>query len=170
MRLGLRLLAHRWARTSALALVAAAIGVGCAGSVEDRLTEVRALQDAGQFNESIEPLRQILARDPELGEANYLLGVALVQTGQASLAVWPLEKAAGTQDHAVPAGLLLASTFLTLDAYDDAIRVASKVLESKPDNLNALRIRTQAKLGNNQRTLALEDAVRLRQRTTSRLR
>jgi len=163
MRLGLRLLAHRWARTSALALVAAAIGVGCAGSVEDRLTEVRALQDAGQFNESIEPLRQILARDPELGEANYLLGVALVQTGQASLAVWPLEKAAGTQDHAVPAGLLLASTFLTLDAYDDAIRVASKVLESKPDNLNALRIRTQAKLGNNQRTLALEDAVRLRQ-------
>src|SRR5262249_18455012 len=135
----------------------------CAGSVEDRLTEVRALQDAGQFNESIDPLRQLLARDPELAEANYLLGVALVQTGQPSLAVWPLEKAAASPDHAVPAGLLLASTFLSLDSFPDSIRIANNVLETKPDNVNALRIRAQAKLGDNKREEALQDTTRLRE-------
>ena len=163
MRLELRVLARRAARAGALAWVAAVIGFGCAGSIEDRLTEVRALQDAGQFNESIEPLRQLLARDPDLAEANYLLGVALVQTGQPSLAVWPLEKAAASPDHAMPAGLLLASTFLNLDAYGDAIRISNKVLEAKPDNVNALRIRAQAKLGDNKREEALQDTTRLRQ-------
>ena len=165
MRLGLRVLARQSARAGALVALAAvaAIGFGCAGSVEDRLTEVRALQDAGQFNESIEPLRQLLARDPELAEANYLLGVALVQTGQPSLAVWPLEKAAASPDHAVPAGLLLASTFLSLDSFPDSIRIANKVLETKPDNVNALRIRAQAKLGDNKREEALQDTTRLRE-------
>lgn len=145
----------------ALSLGVAAALAGCAGSTEDRLAEVKALQDAGQFSESIEPIRELLAREPDQAEANYLLGVALVQTGQPSLAVWPLEKAIAAPDHVVPAGLLLATTFLQLESYDDAIRVVDKVLEADPNRTAALRVRAQALLGANRREEALVDARRL---------
>jgi tetratricopeptide (TPR) repeat protein len=138
-----------------------ALALACAGSVEDRIAEVRALQDAGQFNESIEPLRQLLAKHPDQPDANYLLGVALVETGQPSLAVWPLEKAFASPDHVVPAGLMLASTFLNLEAYDDAVRIASKVLEADPKRSAALRVRAQALLAANKRQEAVVDAKQL---------
>ena len=76
---------------SGLAVVAFCIG--CGGDVESRMAEVRALQDVGQFSGSIEELREILTVSPDLPEANYRLGLALVQTGEASRAVWPLQKA-----------------------------------------------------------------------------
>jgi tetratricopeptide (TPR) repeat protein len=147
----------------ATSLAAALLFAGCAGTVEDRLAEVRALQDAGQFSESVEPLRQLLAKNPDQPEANYLLGVALVQTGQPSLAVWPLEKASNDASQAVPAGLLLASTFLSLQSHEDAIRIATQVIEKDPNRPAALRIRAQALLGANDRERAIEDTKRLRE-------
>lgn len=143
--------------------VASFLVVACASSVEDRLAEVRQLQDAGQFSESIEPLRELLAKNPDLGEANYLLGVALVQTGQMSLAVWPLEKASSDPSQALTAGLLLASTYLGLQAHEDAVRVATKVIEQDPDRVAALKVRAQALLGANRREDALLDTRRLRE-------
>jgi tetratricopeptide (TPR) repeat protein len=137
--------------------------VACASSVEDRLAEVRALQDAGQFSESIEPLRELLAKNPDQAEANYLLGVALVQTGQLSLAVWPLEKASSDPSQATTAGLLLASTFLGLQAHEDAVRVATKVVEQDPDRVAALKVRAHGLLGANRREDALKDTARLRE-------
>ena len=148
---------------SALLVAAMLVFAACASSVEDRLAEVRALQDAGQFSESIEPLRQLLAKNPEQGEANYLLGVALVQTGQLSLAVWPLEKATADPAQSMTAGLLLASAFLGLQANEDAVRVATKVLEQDPARVAALKVRAQALLGANQREEALKDTTRLRE-------
>jgi tetratricopeptide (TPR) repeat protein len=135
----------------------------CASSVENRLADVRALQDAGQFSESIEPLRELLAKNPDQGEANYLLGVALVQTGQLSLAVWPLEKASSDPSQAMTAGLLLASTYLGLKAHEDAVRIATKVVEQDPDRVAALKVRAQALLGANRRDEALKDTTRLRE-------
>jgi Flp pilus assembly protein TadD len=63
---------------------------GCGGDEPDPLADIAALQDAGRFAESIEPLRARIERDPDLAEAHYRLGVALARTGQRSLAVWPL--------------------------------------------------------------------------------
>ena len=146
---------------SMLAIAVLASLVACAGSVEDRLAEVRALQDAGQFQESIDPLREIIARQPDLPDANYLLGVALVQTGQLSLAVWPLEKAASDPSYAVQAGLLLANTFLSLESFEDAVRAASKVLEADPGRTAALQVRGHALLGAGRREEALQDTARL---------
>ena len=145
----------------AIALVG--LFVACAGSVEDRIAEVRALQDAGQFNESVEPLRKLLEKNPDQPEANYLLGVALVQTGQLSLAVFPLEKAAADPGQAATAGLLLASTFLGLEAPDDAVRASTKVVELDPNRVAALKLRAQALLAANRREDALKDTTRLRE-------
>jgi tetratricopeptide (TPR) repeat protein len=46
------------------------------------MAEVRDLQDVGQFAASIEKLNAVLAIDPALPEANYRLGLALIQTGE----------------------------------------------------------------------------------------
>ena len=117
----------RWLQRRVSVLVAlSTLALACGpGDIESRLAEPRALQAAGQFSESVEPLREILATSPDHPEANYLLGVALVSTGQPSLAVWSLEKAAGTPEYALQAGLLLASTFLSIEAYEDTLTRSS---------------------------------------------
>jgi cellulose synthase operon protein C len=139
---------------------ALALGLGC-GSVESRLAEVRALQDAGEFSSSIEPLREILGKDPDHAEANFLLGVALVQTMQPSVAIWPLQKATNSRELAVPAGILLASTLMNTMSFDEAVRAATRVLEIDPERTAALQVRANALLSVNKPAEALSDADRL---------
>lgn len=126
---------------SALLLLSA-----CGPNTEAQLTEVRALQDAGQFEASIAPLRKLISRESDHAEANYLLGVALIQTGRPSLAVWPLRKASGNEEFGTRAGLLLTSTLSRSEAYEESIRAANRVLEREPENVVALYSRGVAEL------------------------
>ncbi len=145
----------------AAAVLGLLLSVACGDRQQDPLAEIAALQEAGRFQESIEPLRALIARDSDRAEAHYRLGLALLQTGQRSLAVWPLEKALASPEQTVPAGLLLADTFLGLGAYGDALRVADRVLAADASQLGALHARSQALLGANRREEALPDAQRL---------
>ena len=83
-------------KASALAVICVGLWTitGCSGDRQAQLDEIRSMQQAGQFDPSISPLRQLLADAPDNAEANYMLGLALRQTGRPSLAVWPLHKAA----------------------------------------------------------------------------
>ena len=146
---------------AAAAVLGLLLFAACGDRQQDPLADIAALQDAGRFPESIAPLRKLIERDSERAEAHYRLGLALLRTGQRSLAVWPLEKALAAPDQTVPAGLLLADTFLGLGAYGDAIRVADRVLVADPRQLGALRARSHALLGANRREEALPDAKRL---------
>lgn len=152
---------RRVASCIALALSLGWLLAGCGGDVEARMAEVRALQDVGQFSASIDELRQILAVSPELPEATYRLGVALVQTGEPSRAVWALEKAAESDEYAIPAALLLASAHYGQHNFEAAIRAADRVLELDPERHAALRIRSQANIGAAHLEAALEDVTRL---------
>jgi tetratricopeptide (TPR) repeat protein len=125
------------------------------------MAEVRALQDVGQFTESIDELREILAVAPNLPEANYRLGIALVQTGEPSRAVWALQKASESPEYAIVAGLMLASATYSLQNHEEAVRAATKVLEIDPERMVALLIRAQARLGARQHEEAWEDTQRL---------
>lgn len=125
------------------------------------MAEVRALQDVGQFSASVDELREILAVNPDDPEANYRLGLALVQTGEPSRAVWPLQKAAESSEYAITAGVLLASTNFQTKNYDEAIRAADRVLEIDPDRQAAMRIRANANLAARRLDAALEDTQRL---------
>jgi tetratricopeptide (TPR) repeat protein len=145
-----------------LAFAALVWCAGCGGDVESRMAEVRALQDVGQFAGSIQELREILVVAPDLPEANYRLGLALVQTGEASRAVWPLQKAMESEEYAATAGLLLASTHLQTRNFDEAVRAANRVLEEDPDRIAALRVRAMANLTGRRLEAALEDAERLK--------
>src|SRR5215510_10348193 len=146
---------------AALALAAVLPGTGCGGDVESRMAEVRALQDVGQFNASIDELREILAVAPDLPEATYRLGVALVQTGEPSRAVWALEKAAESPEFAVQASLLLASAHFASGNYEATVKAADRVLAKDPDRTVALQLRAKGNLGAGRAEDAATDAKRL---------
>jgi tetratricopeptide (TPR) repeat protein len=146
---------------AAFCLAGLTLSVGCAGDIESRMAEVRALQDVGQFNASIEELRDILTVSPDLPEANYRLGLALVQTGEPSRAVWPLQKASESAEYEIQAGILLASTHFQTKNFDESVRAATRVLEVDPDRVAALRLRSQANLSARRLEESLEDATRL---------
>lgn len=154
--------ARRGRPLAALALLALAwLGTGCGGDIEARMAEVRALQDVGQFSASIEELREILAIVPDYPEAAYRLGVALVQTGESSRAVWALQKASESPAYAVVAGLLLASTHLENENFEEAVRAADRVLEIDPERQLALQLRAKGNIGAGRYAEALVDTRRL---------
>lgn len=140
-----------------------ALALACGPSIDRHLADAQALQDTGQYAQSVEPLRAILAEQPDHLEANYLLGAALVQTGQPSAAIWPLQKAADQElaDHKTRAAMLLATALLQTQSYDDAIRSLGRVLEIDPDRVPALRIRVEANLTASHPEEAVQDAERV---------
>ena len=150
---------HRTAM--ALTLVMVLCLLGCSPGTESQLSEIRSLQDAGQFEASIVPLRKLLAEDSENTEGSYRLGIALVRTGRSSLAVWPLRKASDSDEYGVQAGLLLGSTLLSGEAADESIRAFSRVIDRDPDNWIALSSRGSAYLSSGLPEKALVDADRL---------
>ncbi|MGH0033577.1 MAG: tetratricopeptide repeat protein [Myxococcota bacterium] len=149
------------ARAGRFALVALIVALcACSGSLDRKLGEVRELHASGEFAASIEPLRAILTQAPELAEANYLLGLALVQTGKPVLAAVPLEKAALSEDFATPAGTLLAAVLSSRQEYAAAARAAERVLERDADNVLALQVRAASSLRMGDAEQALADALR----------
>lgn len=144
--------------TTALLL---AVGFGCRYDRESRMAEIRALQAEGQFDASIAPLRVFLTTESTNPEANYRLGVALVQTGRPSLAIWPLQKAMQDEEYEIRAGLLLSATLLSTESYEEAIRVADQVLAREPERVAALYTRARANIGVGNPEEALIDAEHL---------
>jgi tetratricopeptide (TPR) repeat protein len=138
--------------------LAMTIALGCGQTTESRLTEIQALQQIGDFSNSIAPLREILARDPDHPEANYLLGLALVQTRQPTLAIWPLRKAADSDDYQIVGRLVLASALLQTDGFEEAIEASSALLELDPSNIGGLLLRSDANLRIGQVEATLADA------------
>ncbi|MEE2665707.1 MAG: tetratricopeptide repeat protein [Myxococcota bacterium] len=144
-----------------LSLVLAA-SVACQGDVESRLAEIRSLQEAGEFEASIEPLRGLVTTNSSHPEVNFRLGLALVRTGRQSLSIWPLQKALDSEAHGLAAGILLINALLNTQDYEEAVRVADRVLATNPDNEMALWGRANANISGAMPEAALDDADRLR--------
>ncbi len=127
-------------------LIGSWIFLACGPDTDRQLSEVRALQEAGQFDASIAPLRKLIARESENPEANFRLGVALQQTGRPSLAVWPLQKAASSDEYEIQGGLVLAATLASSRSYEESIRAYNRVLNRDPGNTAGLFGRGRAQL------------------------
>ncbi len=110
----------------------------------DPLEAIRAQHDAGDFHGSIEPLRELLAEDPDNSEANYRYGLALAATDRANLAIWSYRKAMDDPEWVVPAGISLAFAALSAHDFNEVIEVATRVLEVEPENQSALVMRANA--------------------------
>jgi tetratricopeptide (TPR) repeat protein len=160
---------HRTVRVRRAALMAACaallglslVGTGCQTDFESRLAQIRVLQDAGEFNSSIEPLRVLLHTEPKHPEANYRLGIALMRTGRQSLAVWPLQKASQSEQFGVQAGIVLASVLYSSGDFEEAVRAADAVLAIDPERTQALYVRAQANIGAGRPEESLVDADHL---------
>ncbi len=149
-------------RRALLTLALAVLAAGaCRDDLDTRMNEVRALQDVGQFSKSVDSLRQILAMDPDTPEGNYRLGLALMQTGEPSQAVWSLQKASESSEYAVVASLLLANSQFALKNYEGSVQATNRVLEIDAEHIDALQIRAKALVGAHRLEDALTDARRL---------
>lgn len=144
-----------------LALLVGLVPAGCGGGVADQLAAARAQQDDGQFEDSIEPLRQVLALEPENAEGNFLLGYALVRTGRVGPAVWPLRKAAQSSEYGDKASQMLVFALLNSGNFDEARIAADAVLASKPGDAGTLRLRAQANLDGRHFDEMLKDAEKI---------
>ncbi len=141
-----------------LALLSFLSVAGCYNDPESRLAEIRAIQAGGRFEESIKPLRVLLTAEPDHPEANYRLGVALVQTGRSSLALWPLMKSANSEEFGTQAGMLLTATLISQESFEEAVRAIDRIIEREPDNLPARYARATAYIGAARPADALSDA------------
>ena len=147
---------HRIKRAVLFAVVV--LVAACAPGPEDLLKEARDLQAAGRIAESIPVLESLLNETPDDREANHLLGVALLATGQPALAIWPLGKAAEAPDAALEDALLLGRAHLTGGSSMDALVVVDRLIEEAPDLLEARQLRIDAYMESNKFEEALADA------------
>jgi tetratricopeptide (TPR) repeat protein len=145
------------------ALLAIALAAGSACSPRDPLERLREMQDVDrELAESLEPARELMEERPEDPEVNYRYGVALLASGQHSLAKWSLRKAMESPEWLERAGLPLAMTALQSGSFDEAVEVATRVLDKNPDQIDALLLRADARVRTRrQYEQALDDADRV---------
>lgn len=110
------------------------------------IEEVRALHAANRHEQSLEPLRALLAEAPDDPELNYLYGAALHRTGAPDRAIWALRKAAASEAFALEAGLELGHAALGAQDWATAISIADDLIERFPDEPRALIVRAEARL------------------------
>lgn len=101
----------------------------------------RALQEAGRFQQSLAPLARALEDAPDDPELHFQNGLALVQTGAHTQAVWSLRKAMEDPEWLTKAGLLLASVGLNAQNHELGLEAVEAVLEAYPDEADALLMR-----------------------------
>jgi tetratricopeptide (TPR) repeat protein len=141
------------------AIVAFALAGGCHPALQRE--DVRAYQASGRFAATIEPLRALLDEAPDDPELNHLYGVALLQTGQAALAIWPLSKAAEAPDRAIDDGILFVQAMLNGGSAEDAARAASQLVELAPERVDLLNLLIAARLKAKQNEEVLSDVDRV---------
>lgn len=125
--------------------------------------EARDLINDGKYAEGLAKMRVLVEADPDDPEILMQYGQALMASGQPSLAVWPLSRAIADPAHLVPAGLLLARAQTDAGSGIDAIKTATRILETHPNEEEALFVRIDAYLRENLEERALEDIDRAEQ-------
>lgn len=128
------------------------------GDFEQRLGELRSLQDEGKAAETLEALTELASLHPDHAEVSFRLALAMVAVGRPTEAVFPLQKAVAADEFAVPAGIVLASTLAQTGNHAEALRAADRVLEREPENETALVLRATAAVELHDGAAALETA------------
>ncbi len=129
-------------------LIASLIGMALFGlhgcRPTDPLESIRADQASGDFAATIEPLRELLRIQPKDAETNYLYGRALVATQHPELALYALRQAMEDPEWRKRAGFQLGYAGLASEDFNEVVRSMDRILDSDPDDLDALLLRAQA--------------------------
>ena len=119
----------------AVLLIAPLALVGCDRG--DPLVEARSLLRRGQTAESLEILRGIIDEGRQDPELLFVYGRALLESGQPSLAEWPLREAMQDEAWFSLAATELARGSIAGGNIDNAGELLERVLERDPTNLEA---------------------------------
>ena len=123
-----------------------ALGLLAACGPRDPLAEARKRQEARDFEGSLALLQNLATEQPRDPEVQYRYGLALVRTGKPSLAIWSLRRAMADPKWIEPASRELASSAVATGNPDAAIEAMDRLLEQKPDDVEALVLRARAKV------------------------
>lgn len=137
-----------------------AFGLGC--GADDPLGEIRELHASGRFEESLDPLRELVDARTGDAEVYYLYGVALASTREVTQAVWPLRKAMESPEWYEPAVLHLAQLSLMTTDWDMATSLLDELIERNPESTRGVLLRAYARAQSRQDyegTLSDADAV-----------
>jgi tetratricopeptide (TPR) repeat protein len=148
-------------RCLAALILLAAVACARGDDLEQRLSELRSLQNEGKSAETFDQLAELARLHPDHAEVSFRLGLAMIAVGRATEAMFPLRKAADADEFAVPAGIVLASTLSQTGNHAEALRAADRVLEREAENETALVLRATAAVELHDGALALESAERL---------
>ena len=123
-----------------------AVALAACSPPEDLRQQAAILQAQERYEESIEPLVALVNRGERDSELMFRYGLALSMTGRESQAMWPLEEARKDSEWFTRASMRLAADAFRGGNYDVAIGYASEVLEEDPEHIDALKLRTFARL------------------------
>ncbi len=138
------------------------LGLLVACSLSDPMEQAREKQAEGDFAGAIEPLRVVLAQDPNNPEALYRIGLSLNRTGQSTMALWSLLRATEDPEWHEKAAFEAVSAAFGARNWDESIKLMDGVLEVDPDNIEALQIRAHTRIRSRQGyDQALADADRV---------
>jgi tetratricopeptide (TPR) repeat protein len=102
--------------------------------------------EQGDYQASLEPARRLIATHPNSPELDYRYAMALVQTGNPSLAIWALRRAIDEPGWLKKAGLPLVELLLTAGAYGEAVEICDRILLAEPDDVTTLIARSNARM------------------------
>ena len=131
---------------------------GLPGSSEAALLqEARTSLAAGDREAAVELLRPLASQSSPSYEVSLLYGQALLQSQRASVAMWPLERAASQPEADLGAKVLFVTSLLHGGSDKEAIREATAVLEAHPEAHAVRRLRARAYEAALDREKAVED-------------
>jgi tetratricopeptide (TPR) repeat protein len=126
----------RQAKQFSASIVAVVVMLGLvACGPSDPLQGVRKSVAAGQFADSLDPLRELIEEDGDNPQLLFLYGRALFETGQPGLAVWPLRKIMELPEWFERAALLVAKIEIAGGNLENAAEIYADVLEKNPDDM-----------------------------------
>src|SRR5262245_3581307 len=115
-------------------------------SPSDPLERVRRAQDEkGDFAATVEPLRKLIDERPDDPEVGYRYAMALIQTGDQTVAIFPLRRAMEAPGWLKKAGLPLVGLLITAGAHGEALAICDRILEAEPDDVPTLIARANGR-------------------------
>lgn len=94
-------------RATPLLFLCGAIAVvgGCSRLAGDPLAKIRELHEKNQYRDSLDMLRALQDKGLSDLETHYLMGKALMRSGEPSLEIWSLRRAVESPEYVVDAGV-----------------------------------------------------------------
>ena len=142
-----------------LCLIGSILPLG--GCQEDPRQRAMEAMSQGDFQEAVDLLQVELEKNPKDALLSAEYGIALLQNGQSSLAIWPLRRAYRDLGNRNELGTRLAQALIRGGASAEGLELLDELLQESPDSMPLLTLRARAYAAVLDREAGLADLERL---------